>query len=206
MAALLAAPFADPGMRTARLETPLTVACSRGHLAIADMLLGEGSEDEATGGGGGKKKAKEAATGAGAAQVVGKAEMFGFGTGGMKARGFRRHAEDKTWARRTPLHEAAANGHTELVLRLLAHGVSADVVDARGATALVLAARQGHSAAAAPLVKNGAATLEATTTEGDTALHAAAGMCASGASAIVKMLLRAAVYVDARNASGSTRE
>lgn len=206
MSALLAAPLADPGVRTARLETPLTVACSYGHLAIADMLLGEGSEEEDRAADGGKKK-EEAVAGAGVAEVVGTAKMFGFGTVGTKSqRGNRRHAEERTWAGRTPLHEAAANGHTELVLRLLAHGVSADVVDARGATALVLAARWGHSAVAVPLVKIGAATLDATTIEGDTALHAAAGTRAAGASVVVRMLLRANVDVDARNASGSTRE
>lgn len=214
MKSLLTAPLADPGVRTARLETPLTIACSHGHLAIADMLLGDDNSDRdsnATGIGGGDgsgaKQTKEVAEGNATAAEVQKSEMFGFPMAGMKSRrGARRHAEEKTWAGRTPLHEAAANGHTELVLRLLAHGVSADVVDTGGATPLILAARRGHASAAAPLVTSGTATLQATTTEGDTALHAAAGTAVDGASVVVRALLRSDADVDVRNRAGSTRE
>ncbi|CAN0236156.1 unnamed protein product, partial [Ectocarpus sp. 12 AP-2014] len=51
MEVLLRAPLADAGARTSRLETALSVASSRGHLSLVDMLLG-GDEETAGGGGG----------------------------------------------------------------------------------------------------------------------------------------------------------
>ncbi|CAN0222853.1 unnamed protein product, partial [Ectocarpus sp. 4 AP-2014] len=89
-------------------------------------------------------------------------------TGATGNRGARRHAEDKTWAGRTPLHRAASAGHTEVVLRLLAHGVAVDSTDSRRATPLHLAARGGHSGAAQALVREGKASVAAATDEGDT--------------------------------------
>lgn len=203
MRTLLSAPLADPGVRTTQLETPLTVACSKGHLAIADMLLGEGGDETTVG----KKESEET----GGQTALGKRTVRGttssdVGSAAKNSRGTRRHAEERTWAGRTPLHYAAAEGHTEVVLRLLAHGVSANLVDAQGATPLILAARRGHSATVAVLVVDGRATLNATTMEGDTALHAAAGTSADGASAAVRLLLRNGADVDARNAFGSTGE
>ncbi|CAN0211149.1 unnamed protein product, partial [Ectocarpus fasciculatus] len=53
MEVLLRAPLADAGARTSRLETPLSVAASHGHLSVVDMLLGGDEETVAGGGGGG---------------------------------------------------------------------------------------------------------------------------------------------------------
>lgn len=202
MRSLLAAPLADPGTRTARLETPLSIACSNGHLAIADMLLDVGSEqaDNIEG---------TMNDGAAAGKVV---QAVGAGNGGIassrltgsRSRGARRHAEERTWSGRTPLHRAAARGHTEIVLRLLIHGVSADPVDSRRATPLILAARGGHVGAAVALVKQGRASVAASTRESDTALHASAGVSERGGVDVVRLLLGAGADVHARNALGST--
>lgn len=119
-----------------------------------------------------------------------------------------KHAEEKTWAGRTPLHRAASRGHTEVVLRLLAHGVSADPSDLHGATPLILAARQGHWGVARALVRGGGASASAATREGDTALHAAAwaGATVHSADRVMKLLVKSGAEVDAANKFGSTGE
>lgn len=196
MRALLGAPLADPGVRTNRLETPLSIACSRGHLSIVDMLLGgQAAEGSAQG-------VKGAGDDSG-----GTACTSGSGGGGALP-GSRRHAEERTWAGRTPIHRAAAVGCTEIVLRLLAHGVDADPADAHGATPLILSCYGGHFGAAKALVRTGGASIRTSTDEGDTALHAAAGAGAQqrGTVRVVKLLLQAGAEVDALNLVGSTGE
>lgn len=201
MEALLAAPLADAGVRTSRLETPLVVACTYGHLSIVDMLLGDEDAD------GDHTKVKE---GADSSTLATGASGGGRGTCGVTGalRGSRRHAEERTWAGHAPMHRAAAQGYTEVVLRLLAHGASADPADAHGATPLIFAARQGQWGAARALVRQGGASTLATTDEGDTALHAAswAGVSVRSASRVVKFLLGAGAEVDAHNRRGSTGE
>lgn len=200
MRALLSAPLADPGVRTARLETPLSIACSRGHLAIVDMLLG----GKAGGGSGaqGIKEVEEDSAAAGATSTT-----TGAGDGSALP-GSRRHAEERAWAGRTPIHRAAAVGRTEIVLRLLGHGVGADPADAHGATPLILSCAGGHFGAARALVRAGGASVRASTDEGDTALHVAAwaGAQQRGTARVVKLLLQAGAEVDARNLVGSTGE
>ncbi|CAM9355815.1 unnamed protein product, partial [Scytosiphon promiscuus] len=217
MKLLLGAPLADAGVRTSRLETPLSVACYHGHLSVVDMLLGgDGDEGSGAAGSSGGATDKDATIGGG-----------GGGDGGgssserrsstvlvaadapappAAARGSRRHAEDRTWAGRTPLHRAALRGHTEVVLRLLAHGVTPDPADFRGATPLHLAACGGRWGAARELVRRGGASVTLTTADRDTVLHAAAWSAASAGSAErgVRLLLESGAEVDARNWLGST--
>lgn len=214
MEALLAAPLADAGVRTARLETPLSVASFHGHLSIVDMLLGQDDDDSAAGGAaGGDGASKAAAGGRTSAALVDIApaasDVGGGGAGGGKRgrrRGSRRFAHDKTWAGRTPLHRAAGMGHVEVVLRLLHHGVAVDPADSQGATPLHLAARGGHFQAARALVREGGASALLATADGDTPLHAA---CSSGdagqtAGRVVQLLLDSGAEVDAQNRLGST--
>ena len=210
MEALLAAPLADAGVRTARLETPLSVASAHGHLSVVDMLLGSNDDDAADEEKTAKANADEAACGGGADKTAGgrtSAVLVASGGGdGRRRRGCRRHAEERAWDGRTPLHRAAAKGHTEVVLRLLSHGVAVDPTDSRGATPLHLAAGGGHWAAARALLREGGASAMVETDDGDMALHAAAWSSARGGSAdrVVRLLLDCGAEVDARNRFGST--
>eukprot|EP00752_Nemacystus_decipiens_P011118 g9878.t1 len=216
---LLAAPLADAGVRTARLETPLSVASFHGHLSVVDMLLGSNDaadvevEENATADADGLT-----ASGAGADETAGgrtSAVLVAPGAAGSEEgrqrrqrRGSRRHAEERAWDGRTPLHRAAARGHTEVVLRLLDHGVAVDPTDTHGATPLHLAAGGGHWAAARALVREGEASATVATDDGDTALHAAAWSAAGAngvtADRVVRLLLDCGAEVDARNRFGST--
>lgn len=197
MHALLAAPLADPGVRTHRLETPLSIASACGHLAIVDMLLGGDAETRSGRDGDSGTHDRHSTS----LPII---ETDGLVGGDKASRPLYRHAEERTWAGRTPLHRAAAQGHTEVTLRLLAHGVSADPADARGATPLILAARQGHAGAVKALARTGTASVHAATREGDTALHAAAWAGHGGALDVLKFLLNSGAKVNARNHFGST--
>ncbi|CAN0230862.1 unnamed protein product, partial [Hapterophycus canaliculatus] len=208
MELLLEAPLADAGVRTSRLETPLSVACFHGHLSVVDMLLGR--DDEVAGGGTSSKGQHEDTGSADGSSGRSSTVLVAPGARGpsIAARGSRRHAEDRTWTGRTPLHQAALRGHTEVVLRLLAHGVSPDPTDCRGATPLHLASCGGRWVAARELVQRGRASVLLTTGDGDTVLHAAAWSAAAAGSAErgVKLLLQYGAEVDARNRLGSTGE
>ncbi|RLN27798.1 ankyrin repeat, PH and SEC7 domain containing protein secG-like [Panicum miliaceum] len=58
---------------------------------------------------------------------------------------------------RTPLHNAAQNGHNEAVILLLSRGVDVDpMINERGGTPLHLAAGMGHDQAAKALLEHGA--------------------------------------------------
>ena len=220
MESLLTAAFADVGVRTSRLETPLSIASTCGHLSVVDLLLGESTDDSGSGGGGGGavKGAVLSSEGSALAATVEAGGSDGSGGDGRRHRGrgarspalpgCGKHAEEKTWAGRTPLHRAASRGHTEVILRLLAHGVSADPSDSHGATPLILAARQGHWGVVRALVRGGGASARAATREGDTALHAAAwaGATVHSADRVVKLLVKSGAEVDAANKFGSTGE
>lgn len=207
MELLLGAPLADAGVRAARLETPLSVACFYGHLSVVDMLLG-GDDNDALGAGISSAGARNAASVGGSGGRSSTALVAIDAPAPVATRGSRRHAEEKTWTGRTPLHQAALQGHSEVVLRLLAHGVNPDPTDFRGATPLHLASVRGRWGAARELVRRGVASVLLTTGDGDTVLHAAAWSAASAGSAArgVKLLLESGAEVDARNRLGSTGE
>ena len=87
----------------------------------------------------------------------------------------------------TPLHDAAANGHTAKVKELVAAGASLEARDDKRLTPLHWAARNGHAAAATALAEAGA-SLEARGDETQTPLHWAAAM---GHSDAVRALVAA---------------
>lgn len=202
MRSLLLAPLADVGMRTARLETPLSIASSKGNLAIVDMLLGKLMEEPVPA----VDPTPETEPGRGTGTNQSTREGVKYVIKAITTRKSRRHAEERAWGGHTPLHRAAASGHAEVVLRLLAHGVDSSKTNSQGATALILAARGGHAAAAAALMQEGAIPVNTTTRGGDTALHAAAGISDRTGADVVRLLLGAGADVDARNAFGSTGE
>ncbi len=209
MEALLAAPLADAGVRTARLETPLSVASFHGHLSVVDMLLGQDDDDAGAADDDGANKAAAGGRTSAALVETAPAESDGGGAeGGRRGRrrGSDRFAQDKTWAGRTPLHRAAGKGHVEVVLRLLHHGVAVDPTDSQGATPLHLAARGGHFQAARALVREGGASASLATADGDTPLHASCSSGREGQSAgrVVQLLLDSGAEVDAQNRLGST--
>lgn len=224
MSELLGAPLADPGARSARLETPLSIACSRGHLGIVDLLLSveekkaDDEQEDDEDGDGIKNDDEEKDNNDDFFQVENgtlKVKKLGGGNNagsvsaaGASRVGLRGQAEERTWSGRTPLHRAALHGHTEVVLRLLVHGVKVDPADKDGMTPLMLAARGGHFATVRELIRRGKASVTVAADEGDTALHVAAAASREilGANPVVRLLLKAGANVNAQNAHGSTGE
>jgi serine/threonine-protein phosphatase 6 regulatory ankyrin repeat subunit B len=99
--------------------------------------------------------------------------------------------------RLTPLMAAAYLGHVPLLKLLLMHGADVDQVDFFGHTALIWAARSGHSEVVQALVEAGANIEHSYLCE--TALATAA---AHGRTATVKVLLRSGACADPINHRG----
>lgn len=76
------------------------------------------------------------------------------------------------WARRTPLHIAAANRNVEVVEMLLERGASPESMDKNHSTPLHAAASTGNAEIVKLLLEQGA-SVDATDTHGSTPLHAA---------------------------------
>jgi ankyrin repeat protein len=85
-----------------------------------------------------------------------------------------------------PLHEAASNGDTETLNRLLAEGVEIESRDDKEATPLLRAARQGQVGAVQHLLKRGADPNAFTPDSGVTVVMAAAR---AGSAEILRLLL-----------------
>lgn len=92
-------------------------------------------------------------------------------------------------AGRRPLHRAAGENHTRIILYLVNNGAEIDIVDKSNRTALHWAAVSGHSEAAKVLLESGANILVVTKQARDTPLHCA---CEAGRAEFVKTLLMAA--------------
>lgn len=218
MSELLGAPLADPGVRSACLETPLSIACSRGHLSIVDLLLSaeeSKADDEQEDGDDDGIEMNNEEKGNDEFSRVQKVKKILRGNSagcvsaaGASRVGLRGQAEERTWSGRTPLHRAALHGHTEVVLRLLVHGVSVNPADKDGMTPLMLAARGRHFSTVRELIRRGKASVTVAANEGDTALHVAAAASREirGANPVVRLLMKAGANVDAQNAHGSTGE
>ncbi|WP_419420461.1 ankyrin repeat domain-containing protein [Legionella sp. D16C41] len=100
----------------------------------------------------------------------------------------------------TPLHIAAACGHSDMVQLLLANGVDTNVVNNEGITPLHVAAYKGHINIVQMLLNTGT-DLNVANQTGDTPLHLAA---AEGHEEIVKMLLAKDIDVNVSNKKNAT--
>ena len=87
----------------------------------------------------------------------------------------------------TPLHEAASNGHEEVIEVLLAAGAHVNACTSMGTTALHMAAKKGHATIARMLIQKGANT-EISTADAGTPLMSAA---VEGKAEVVAVLLAA---------------
>ncbi len=101
---------------------------------------------------------------------------------------------------RTPLTEAARDGKTAEIRRLLQQGSGVDEKDGDSYTALILAARSGHLEAVRLLLEKGA-WVDLKRSDGWTALHLAA---CYGHVEVAKELLRAGASTDIRDNHNKT--
>ena len=106
--------------------------------------------------------------------------------------------DHKDYRGRTPLHHAAAQGHTDIVRLLLDQGASVDVEDIQKVAPLQDASRKGHTSVVTALLAEGAnaATKDAT---GRTAIHHAAR---AGDIKAVKMLVAGGTRLDGLDIHG----
>ncbi|HLU65380.1 MAG TPA: ankyrin repeat domain-containing protein, partial [Kofleriaceae bacterium] len=102
--------------------------------------------------------------------------------------------------RRTPLHQAADQGHTRIVRLLLEAGAARDPVDLNGQTPLILASWQNHGGAVRALLAAGADP-ERRDHNGHTALHLTATEDAADA---LTALVTGGAEVDVRSDDGHT--
>lgn len=100
----------------------------------------------------------------------------------------------------TPLHYAAFNGQTKMILLLVARGAAVDAADKDGATPLHAAATSVHPDTIAPLLESGAA-VNAPDHHGDTPLQDAAS---AGNADAVSLLLAHGANLESRNNEGFT--
>lgn len=75
---------------------------------------------------------------------------------------------------RTPVHIAAAHGHTELLKVMHKRGANLEALDSIGSTPLHLAAEAGHGRACGYLIERGRVDINVINSIGNTALHRAA--------------------------------
>lgn len=99
----------------------------------------------------------------------------------------------------TPLHWAAAQGHSEIVKILIQKGVDVNANQFRGRTPLHMAVRSGHTDTARMLIQKGAALNVQDDRGGATPLHLAAG---SGNVKAVELLLSENADVNLRMHDG----
>ncbi len=126
--------------KTEDSQTPLFVACGKGHVDAARRLLDEGAEVD--------RANKYGATPLFVACERGHVDAARL----LLDNGADVHkASNKN---RTPLHAASYEGHIETVRLLLAHGADADVMDEDGDTPAADAMSKGHSAVVALLMES----------------------------------------------------
>ena len=103
-------------------------------------------------------------------------------------------------SKRTPLHQAAIEGHAAVAELLLERGAKPDSADHKGYTSLHYAAQNSHEETAALLLKWGAEK-DLKTHEQETPLHLATFR---GTEGTVNMLVAKGVHIDPLNEDGKT--
>jgi ankyrin repeat protein len=164
--------------------TPLHVASTYGHMAIARILVEQGADETA--------RDNNGKTPLLLASRKGHVELARF----LVEYGADPIARDNDG--KTPLHEASIHGHVELARFLVEYGVDAIVRDDNGGTALHWASSHGRLDVARFLVERGA-DVTARDKFGNTPLHVASG---EGNIKVVCFLLEHGADVTARNNDG----
>mmetsp|Transcript_39267 Transcript_39267/g.85415 ORF Transcript_39267/g.85415 Transcript_39267/m.85415 type:complete len:354 (-) Transcript_39267:383-1444(-) len=118
----------------------------------------------------------------------------------LKLAGAQVNCQDHDHHGYTPLHEAAAGGHTQIVQTLLAYGASPDFKANKGFAPLHLAAADGCVDTVRAMV-NGGAFIDVQENKGRTPLHLAAGM---GHRDTAMHLLAVGAEVDIRDNEGDS--
>jgi ankyrin repeat protein len=179
--------------RGSDVDTPLTLAASKGQLGVVRFLLEHGAGTEVTGAFDETPLVRAAAAGhmaivelllskgANVNAQAGKGltalhNAANFGFMGVAEVLLEKKAEieacDKSQS--TPLHLAAANGHAEMIRLLIKRGANPDAVNGAGYTPLIWAAQRGQTASVATLLA-AKANPDIEDKEGRTALSNAAG-------------------------------
>ncbi|KAK6218476.1 ankyrin repeat domain-containing protein 52 [Colletotrichum tabaci] len=127
---IAATPFRDPDGKSKSGRAALVVACEKGNLEVARMLLGAGTEVNVIG--------YRGRTPLYSASMNGHLEVLKLI---LEEGGDLTVANAAGW---TPLQIAADNGHLEVVSLLLAKGAEVAVADEDGWTPLISAATYGH--------------------------------------------------------------
>ncbi|KAK3990419.1 ankyrin repeat-containing domain protein [Cladorrhinum sp. PSN332] len=104
-------------------------------------------------------------------------------------------------SQRRPIHQAAQNGHVDMVRFLLQRNALFDEPEEEGATALCLACQEGHTEIVRLLLEANANPAAATFKSGRISLHQA---CQNGHLEVVKLLLQYRVPIDCQEKDGTT--
>ena len=209
----------DINARDKEGNTPLMLAASTGHKAIADLLVAEGARIDAK-----NNKRNTALHGAAAAGhttvadllIAKGAEINGKNEGGdtplmlAALTGYRGVAElliakgaDINASKEdghTPLYIASLHGNTEVADLLIAKGAEVNARNKSGNTPLAAAAAAGNRDVARLLIAKGA-DINAKTEYGNTPLHWAA---TTGRWAVTELLIVEGADVNAKNENGET--
>jgi ankyrin repeat protein len=201
MAGLLLAHGAEVNAKNEDGQTPLHLAARSGSKDLVELLLAHGAQVNAMNNKGGKRINSTPILNDHKEAVMNMREDDG----------------------RTPLHDAALNGHKDVAELLLAHGAkvnaknvdyvdmkrldeklrrldSSDYIEPDGLTPLHLAVVNGHKDVAKLLLANKAA-INVKSREGHTPLHLAARM---GHKDVAELLLTGKAEVNAKNIFGQT--
>uniref|UniRef100_A0A5S6QY69 ANK_REP_REGION domain-containing protein n=1 Tax=Trichuris muris TaxID=70415 RepID=A0A5S6QY69_TRIMR len=144
------------------LETPLTLACYKGHTEMVDFLLKAGSESYSPG------RDEELHTALMEASMDGHVEVATL----LLEAGAQVNLAADTFE--SPLTLAACGGHVELAKLLLSKGARLEEINDEGYTPLMEAAREGHLDVVRLLVEHGSDVNMLTDETGETALTLAA--------------------------------
>lgn len=166
-------------------ESPLSLACQKGHVEIVKVLIQHGAAVHIAG----RETPLHTAAYHGQRACAQALLDAGLPVDAVDERGT------------TPLSHAAWNGHSALIEDLLSRGAQVDAQNALGWTALMQASLQGHVDVVRLLLDRGAAAERAEQEKGVTPLMLA---CERGDAELVSLLLSRGARVDTRDRAGKS--